>query len=187
MNAVFSGGFLVLLSASFLKCPPPPIPSSEKSECLSTTAPDGGDKCTGTDSEPNDTIPLAQDATSNACELVSVKGQVGGADIDMFHFSGSLCSSTGKALAPHLHHDKTDVEECLFIQCGTGSTGLDSCGDGGGIARRLPNGLLGCCLESEGDLDLGIECSNTRGAVFGYVVVTANSDACVDYTVSYHL
>jgi hypothetical protein len=181
-------GVTLALSAALAGCPQKKVPSPPVmlSECLTPSPPASGDQCTGNDQEPNDSILMAQLTNSNTCDIASVSGAIGFQDVDAFHFTGTLCQKGKPVPPPQLSHDGTDTEQCLFLQCATGATGLASC-SGAGYARRLPNGLTGCCLAAAGQTDLAFSCSNTVGNVNGYVLVTGNGGTCANYEVDYHL
>lgn len=134
-----------------------------------------------TDTEPNDSLPMAGGMPVNTCAPVTVTGTHASGDVDYFKAYGVLCDTA----PPRLQVNTDGVHACLFTQCSTGSTGFNGCSDGSD-AKILPSGLLGCCVSGKGSVDLSPSCNNDQHDVDVYLVVD-DGEACSPYEINYHL
>ena len=146
-----------------------------------TSAMDVGVSCAQTDSESNDSLPMAQDMPVNSCTPVTVTGTLASGDVDYFKAHGVLCD----AKPPRLQVKTDGVHACLFTQCSLGSTGFDGCG-AGSVTEILPSGLLGCCVSGIGAVDLNPKCNSDKKDMDVYLVVD-QGPACSTYEIDYHL
>ena len=163
-------------------CAPGPIASV--TECLSAGPGPSTTSCTGADTEPNDTLPMARAMPAGGCGFTPVKGSLGSdQDTDYFHSRSTLCDGATAVLKS----DTEDVTACLFVQCSTASTSIATCSDGS-IVMHHPSGLLGCCSTTTDPVSFPVYCDGKNQSVDVFLVTSKGpSNACTPYSVEYHL
>ncbi|MGZ3419920.1 MAG: hypothetical protein ACXWUG_16940 [Polyangiales bacterium] len=144
--------------------------------------------CTGSQLEPNDSLPTARPLTGiDDCDGSgsSLSGVVGGIDVDFWTYKGS--DSFGCTVDPYVTNHSASVRVCVFAQCGAGPTEFKKCNKG--TAFKLPSGIAGCCTDGPGDASLDFACtlvgSDDSADVF-MRVDSPGATTCLPYDVDYH-
>lgn len=144
--------------------------------------------CTGSQAEPNNTIPSAallpgiDDCDSSGSTLSGVLA--GGGDPDFWHYLGK--DKIGCAVDPFAS-TKNAVRLCVFVACSSGTTNVKKCNKG--TAAVSPGGLNGCCTDGPGDVSVDYSCplvGSDDGADVFMRVDSPTATGCVPYEVSYH-
>jgi hypothetical protein len=154
------------------------------------TPPDTGLVCSGQESEPNGSVPSGislkaiDDCDGSGGKFTGVVA--GEKDVDFWHYIG-----TDKALCvvdPAVKTSSPGVKVCVFPQCRSGATKLESCKKGT-KESILGGGIEGCCAEAGSEAIADFTCTlvGTSDDADVYMRVTAPAaTACVPYEVSYH-
>lgn len=144
--------------------------------------------CTGSQAEPNNTIPSAallpsiDDCDSSGSKLEGVLA--GGGDPDFWHYLGK--DKLGCSVDPFAT-TKDPVRLCVFVACGSGTTDIKKCSKG--TFATSPGGLGGCCTDGPGDVSVDDRCplvGSDDGADVFMRVDSPSATGCVPYEVSYH-
>ncbi len=153
-----------------------------------TDVPDAKPVCTGSQAEPNNTIPSAALLASiDDCDSSgsSFKGVAAGSgDPDFWHYLGS--DKFGCSVDPFAS-TKSPVRLCVFVACSAGTTEVKKCSKG--TPATSPGGLPGCCTEGPGDVLVEHSCpllGTDDGADVFMRVDAPGATTCVPYDVSYH-
>lgn len=144
--------------------------------------------CTGSQAEPNNSIPSAlllpsiDDCDGSGSTLKGVAA--GSGDPDFWHYIGTDkfgCSVDAFASTT----DK--VRLCVFVACSAGTTEIKKCNKG--TAATSPGGVQGCCTDGPGEVSVEHSCplvGTDDGADVFMRVDAPGATACVPYQVSYH-
>jgi hypothetical protein len=151
--------------------------------------PDSGKlTCTGSQIEPNDSLPSARPLKAiDDCDGSGDKfsGTVGGADVDYWTYKGS--DKFGCTVDPSITNHSGSVRVCVFAQCAAGTTEFKSCK--AGSAFKLPSGIDGCCTDGPGDAAVDYKCTlvGTDDSADVFMRVDSpGATTCLPYDVDYH-
>lgn len=163
--------------------------TSDDTGSIEDTPPETGKlTCTGSQAEPNDSLPSARPLKAiDDCDGSGDKfaGTVGGADVDYWTFKGS--DKFGCTVDPSVTNHSGSVRVCVFAQCLSGTTEFKKCN--AGTAFKLPSGLDGCCTDGPGDASLDFKCTlvGTDDSADVFIRVDSpGATTCLPYDVDYH-
>jgi hypothetical protein len=139
--------------------------------------------CTDPGFEPNESEAGATDLGAyDDCDGngTSVNATLdGSSDLDFFSFDGSDVS--GCLVDPTVTTGDS-VRLCVFATCPGASI---SCAQGS--AATSPAGYAGCCVQSGGTVELGVNCSGFSDDATVYIRVDQPGvDACTTYGLDFH-
>ncbi len=146
--------------------------------------------CTGSEAEPNNSLPSAVPLKEiDDCDGSggTFKGVIaGGSDPDFFHYKGN--DSFGCVVDASASTKTSGVRLCVFVSCGSGTTELKSCKKG--TKETSPGGVLGCCSNGPGEVQVEHGCplvgTSDSADVYMRVDAPGSGSMCTPYEVSYH-
>lgn len=166
----------------------PETTTAEDTGTADTKSDSGKLTCTGSQVEPNDSLPSARPLKAiDDCDGSGDKftGTVGGADVDYWTYKGS--DKFGCSVDPSVKNHSASVRVCVFAQCLSGTTEFKKCNSG--TAFKLPSGIDGCCTDGPGDASMDYTCtlvgSDDSADVF-MRVDSPGATTCLPYEVDYH-
>jgi hypothetical protein len=163
------------------KCSPTVI----LSDCWTHPGEDAGsfDCSASLDKEPDYNFATAKQAGTLPCGSTgTLEGTLGPNDVDVFRLTGTACDDRN----PHASWSAAQGRLCLFWGCATGETTFEACNPGAN-AMHFGDGILGCCVDGPGSVELASSCpSPLDTAVEAWVVVDrSNGSTCEDYSVTF--
>jgi hypothetical protein len=131
------------------------------------------------DKEPNDLLPIAS-ATTISCEPHTLQGTLGPRDVDVYQARGDIC----KGSQPQASWEASHGRLCLFAGCEHGLMTFTGCK--AGTPMHFREGILGCCVDGPGRVELESRCSIGETALQAWLVVDQSGGDCEDYDVSFN-